>query len=77
MDGDARFDWDTANDDLRPIAPLLLTPEQAAASLGISRTKVYELIGTGQLESVRIGTSRRIAVAALEEFVEHLRTRAA
>jgi excisionase family DNA binding protein len=77
MDTDARLDWGTKSDDLRPIAPLLLTPEQAAASLGICRTKVYQLIGTGRLESVRIGTSRRIAVAALEEFIERLRATAA
>ena len=69
MDTDARLNLAPTEDQVRPMAPLLLTPEQAAAVLGICRTKVYELIGTGKLESVRIGTSRRIAVAALEEFV--------
>ena len=76
MATDARLDWGASGDDLRPIAPLLLTPEQAAATLGICRTKVYQLITTGRLESVRIGTSRRIAVAVLEEFVERLRASA-
>ena len=56
---------------------LLLTPEQAAESLAICRTKVYDLMATGQLDSVRIGTSRRIPVAALEEFVQRLRNAAA
>jgi excisionase family DNA binding protein len=55
---------------------LLLTPEEAAVSLGISRSLVYELIGSGRLESVRIGTCRRIPIGALETFVEELRLRA-
>jgi len=52
---------------------LLLTPEQAAERLGIGRSKVYELIGTGELESVKIGRLRRVPVDALTAFVEHLR----
>jgi excisionase family DNA binding protein len=51
----------------------LLTPEQAASWLSIGRTKVYELMSAGVLGSVRIGASRRIPVAALDEFVQHLR----
>jgi excisionase family DNA binding protein len=53
--------------------PLLLTPEQAASSLAICRTKVYELIRAGELESVRIGFSRRIPAAALTDYVQRLR----
>ena len=53
--------------------PLLVTAEQAATSLSICRTKVYELLRNGELESVRIGTSRRIPAAALAEYVERLR----
>ncbi len=47
----------------------LLTVIEAARELGISRSKVYELLADGELPSVRIGRTRRIAVAALEEFV--------
>ena len=53
--------------------PLLVTAEQAATSLSICRTKIYELLRNGELESVRIGTSRRIPAAALAEYVERLR----
>ncbi len=53
--------------------PLLVTAEQAATSLSICRTKVYELPRNGELESVGIGTSRRIPAAALAEYVERLR----
>jgi excisionase family DNA binding protein len=59
----------------RSAAPaLLLTPEQAARSLAICRTKVYELLRNGELESVQIGASRRIPAAALTEYVDRLRT---
>jgi excisionase family DNA binding protein len=47
----------------------LLTVVEAARELGISRSKVYELLADGELPSVRIGRTRRIAVSALEEFV--------
>ena len=56
---------------------LLLTPEVAAKLLGIGRTKIFELIGSGSLESVKIGASRRIPTEALTLFVEGLRNAAA
>jgi excisionase family DNA binding protein len=52
---------------------ILLTPEQAAASLAIGRTKVFELLRSGELESVRIGSCRRIPSDALEDYVFRLR----
>jgi excisionase family DNA binding protein len=52
---------------------LLLKAEEAAEVLSIGRSKVYELIGTGELASVRIGASRRIPAEALVEFVSRLR----
>lgn len=55
------------------VGPILLTPEQTASALSICRTKVYELIRTGQLESVQIGASRRIPVEALDDYVRQLR----
>ena len=59
------------------IEKLLLKPEEAAEMLSIGRSKVYELIGTGELASVRIGTSRRVLADALVEFVTQLRSRVA
>jgi excisionase family DNA binding protein len=53
---------------------LLLRPEEAAEILSIGRSKVYELIGTGELVSVRIGACRRIPAQALAEFVQQLQT---
>jgi excisionase family DNA binding protein len=65
-DGDCRA---TARDQL---AKLLLTPEEAAVMLSVGRTRVYELIGSGQLAAVRIGASRRIPLQELQRFVDQL-----
>lgn len=51
---------------------LLYTPEEAAQALGISRSSLYLLLGDGSLESVRLGSCRRIRVAALKRFVASL-----
>lgn len=56
---------------------LLVRPEDAARVLGIGRTKVYELIHSGALRSVRVGGLRRVPVAALDEFVARLEADAA
>lgn len=52
---------------------LLLTAGEAAGVLGIGRTKVYELLRIGVIESVRVGTARRIPSAALTAYVDRLR----
>lgn len=53
--------------------PLLYTPEDAAEVLAISRTRVYELMAAGLIESVKVGRLRRIPADALENYVEGLR----
>ena len=58
---------------VRAQGPLLLTPEQAGITLSICRTKIYELLRRGDLESVQIGASRRIPSAALSDYVQRLR----
>ena len=52
----------------------LLRPEQAADRLNVSRTKVYELMARGDLESVRVDGCRRVPVEALREYIARLRT---
>ena len=55
---------------------LLLTPADVAVRLSIGRTVVYELMANGELESLKIGRSRRILSSAVEAYVERLRERA-
>lgn len=52
---------------------MLLTPTEAATTLGIGRSKLYELMRAGVVPSVRIGASRRIASVDLSELVARLR----
>jgi excisionase family DNA binding protein len=52
---------------------LLLTPTEAAEALGIGRSKLYELMRCGVVESVLIGTSRRVPEDALKAYVQRLR----
>lgn len=54
----------------------LVTVEVAAQMLSISRSQVYVLFRDGHLESVKIGRSRRIPVAALIACIEELRSAA-
>jgi excisionase family DNA binding protein len=56
---------------------LLLTAEETAEVLGIGRSKVYELLRAGVIQSVRIGACRRGPAAAVAEYVERLRREAA
>jgi excisionase family DNA binding protein len=51
---------------------LLLTPEEAAERLSVGRSRIFELISSGRLRSVRIGASRRIPADALVDFVNDL-----
>lgn len=51
---------------------LLVSAEEAAAALGISRTAVFQLLREGRLRSVKIRKRRLIPVAALHDFVDGL-----
>lgn len=59
-----------------PENPLLLTAEQAAGRLGIGRTKMFDLIATGEVSSVKVGRCRRVPTEALAEYVAQLREQA-
>jgi excisionase family DNA binding protein len=51
---------------------VIYTVEEAAQVLKISRWKVFELIRTKQLRSVKIGGLRRIPGTAIEEYITRL-----
>ena len=53
---------------------LLLKVEQAAERLGLGRTIVWGLVTSGELESVKIGRSRRVPIEALGAYVAKLRS---
>ena len=51
---------------------LLLTTEEAADLLRVSRTTIYALINAGDLHPVHIGRSCRLSRAELERYVRML-----
>jgi excisionase family DNA binding protein len=48
------------------------TVEQVAKMLHVSRDKVYYLLRTGQLRSIKIGKLRRITDQQLNDFIAYL-----
>jgi excisionase family DNA binding protein len=50
----------------------LLTPAEAAAVLNIGRSKLYELIARGLIESVKLGRCRRFRRSDLDRFIRDL-----
>ena len=51
---------------------LLLSIKDAAKRLNIGRTLMYQLVNSGQVESVHIGKLHRVPVAALIRYVDRL-----
>lgn len=53
---------------------LLLKIPEAAAQLGVSRAKLYELIASGVLPAVKIDGCRRVRTDDLRAYVDGLAT---
>ena len=47
----------------------LLSINQAAATLGIGRSALYEAIGRGDVMSIKVGRRRLIAAGAIQQFI--------
>ena len=45
----------------------------ATKMLGIGRSKLYELIGDGELETIKLGTATLIIVDSIHALIERLR----
>ncbi len=45
----------------------------AVTMLGIGRSKVYELIGTGEIETIKLGSATLILVDSITALVERRR----
>ena len=57
----------------RPVEPICVRVNDAARMIGIGRTKLYELISSGELETVKIGKATRVTTASLHRLVERHR----
>jgi excisionase family DNA binding protein len=52
--------------------PLLVKIEQGAQLLGISRSKMYQLVAEARIRAVHIDRSARLSVQSLVDFCESL-----
>ena len=57
----------------QPVEPICVRVNDAARMIGVGRTKVYELISSGELETVKIGKATRVTTASLHELVRRKR----
>lgn len=55
------------------VEPMLLRVDEVARALSLGRSKVYELIASGELPSITIGAARRVPLDALRAWIaEHV-----
>jgi excisionase family DNA binding protein len=52
------------------IDPAALPIAVAVAYSGLSRTRLYSLMGTGEIEAVKIGKRRLVLRKSIDEFIE-------
>lgn len=51
---------------------LLLSVEESAQTLGISRSLLYRLLNRGAFRSVKVGRKRKILASSVTEYITHL-----
>jgi excisionase family DNA binding protein len=56
------------------VEPLLLRADEAAIVLGIGRTKVFEMLASGDLPAIRIGRCVRVPKDRLERWIDEQAT---
>jgi excisionase family DNA binding protein len=54
-------------------APLCVRVNVAARMIGIGRTKLYELIGNGEVETIKVGKATLVTTASLNAMIERRR----
>ena len=54
------------------VTPLLVSIPQAMRMTGLGRSKIYQKMDSGEIESVKVDSRRLIPVDAVVRFVERL-----
>lgn len=50
--------------------PVTVTVDSAKSALGLGRTKIYELIGEGKLQTVKVGRRTLVRTDSIRALVE-------
>lgn len=53
----------------QPAAKILYRVEDAAELMSLSRTAIFDLIRTGDLDTIKVGRRRRIPLSSIEAYV--------
>ena len=53
--------------------PICVRVNEAARMIGVGRTKLYELIAAGEVETVKLGKATRITTVSLHDLVRRRR----
>jgi excisionase family DNA binding protein len=56
------------NDTKAALTPLAVTPRNACTLLAVGKTSLFGLLTSGELQSYKIGKSRRIPLASIQDF---------
>jgi excisionase family DNA binding protein len=51
------------------LGPLVVKPRQAELLLSCSHKRLYELLAAGELQSFRDGSSRKITVESIKQYI--------
>lgn len=62
-------------DNLHNIQRITVRVPEALTMIGLGRSKLYELIGDGDIEIIKVGKATLIVVESLHSFVEKRRLR--
>lgn len=46
-----------------------VSPDEAALMVGLSRSRIYQLIGSGELRSIKVGRRRLVPMSAISELL--------
>lgn len=65
-------DINLLNHSTDPRLPLAVSPREACRLLSVGITRLYELIGNGELESYKDGGARRVTTKSIVARVERL-----
>ncbi len=57
----------------QPVEPICVRINDAARMIGVGRTKLYELIATGEVETVKFGKATRVTTASLHNLIRQRR----